>query len=75
MSKRTTDRELPQDFIGDVQAYLDGRIETSKFEALESLLEESSEARQVYRSYANMDSNLREVVQNSDGQGPTAVNV
>jgi len=67
MNEKQHTNPLPKDLVQDIQAYLDGQIEQEKFERLESLLSESEEARRFYRSYTNMDANLREISEEHEG--------
>lgn len=66
MNDETTPNELPKGLAQTIQRYLDGQIEEQEFAELQELMERSAEARKFYRSVANMDSNLREIAEESE---------
>lgn len=63
--------ELPRSLAADIQLYLDGQITKEGFEQLQKLLESDGDARRFYRSYANMDANLRDVAEEAEDDKPT----
>ncbi|MGI9243762.1 MAG: hypothetical protein ACR2RV_23395, partial [Verrucomicrobiales bacterium] len=67
MNDKRQDEGLPPGLASKIQHYLDGEISDDAFEELEELLKDNPAARAYYRSYSNLDSNLREVAEEGSG--------
>ncbi len=67
MNEKLQREGLPADLAAEIQLYLDGKISEAAFRELQDLLEREPEARAFYRSYSAMDSNLREISEESPG--------
>ncbi|MFT4549983.1 MAG: hypothetical protein ACI8XO_000862 [Verrucomicrobiales bacterium] len=59
----------------EIQHYLDGQISEEAFRDLQALLESDEQARMFYRSYANMDANLREISEEFEADNAVAMPV